>query len=159
MRKPLPPIVLRTAADLTRLRTTWIKAMETDDVRSYERRVIAFKWSRPDGTSFYNPRQAPILCHALHNHLEVTDANTNPYRQCEAGVNVAAASWVASETRYRHTDAALWQVEFGLCDIAAVPFNHSGKLRVYKATITHKLTRKKLLSVRNGRAPYMKTAK
>ena len=84
--------------------------------------------------------------------------NPKPYTCGLPGVNVASAAWVACSTRricvargVENVSAALWQVEFSLKDIVAIPFGTDGKLRVRVATITKALTRRKLLAIRNGK--------
>jgi hypothetical protein len=53
MRKPAP-IILRTLADVIKLRSTWVRAMEGYSSARL-RKVIAFKSSNPDGKSSYEP--------------------------------------------------------------------------------------------------------
>jgi hypothetical protein len=47
----------------------------------------------------------------------------------------------------------IWQVEFLLHHIAAIPFNTNGKMRVSYAKITHKLSRRRLAAIRAGGSP------
>jgi hypothetical protein len=52
-----------------------------------------------------------------------------------------------------HEYRVIWQVEFLLHHIAAIPFNTNGKMRVSYAKITHKLSRRRLAAIRAGGSP------
>ena len=69
----LKPIVLRTTADVIKLRRTWITAMEADRVIDRTRPVIAFKWCKPDGMSYFNPNEEPKFHHELGALLTVLE--------------------------------------------------------------------------------------
>jgi hypothetical protein len=159
MRKPAP-IILRTLADVIKLRSTWARVLDRDSNWNMPiPTVIAFKFSRLGGASHYYPRSKPELVHKVGAALSVVSSNTSPYRSCAEGVNIAPAHWVWNETRYSPCHAAIWQVEFSLVDIAAIPFKTDGKMRVFNAKITHRVSRKKLSNIRKGGNPYMKPAR
>jgi hypothetical protein len=155
--------VLRTYADVRKLRSTWTASFERGGYRERNRKVIAFKWSRADGTSVYMKKATPMLHHAVGAHFLVKAPNYNLRESCGAGVNVASADWVARETKRRSFsfsfsfsfsyDVAIWQIEFTIWDIVAIPFGTDGKMRVDCAAITHKVTRNKLLRIKNGAEP------
>jgi len=148
-----PPIVLRTYADVRKLRSTWTASFERGGYRERNRKVIAFKWSRADGTSAYMKKALPLLHHAVRAHFTVTTPDYNMRNSCGAGINVASADWVAYETKRPYCDMAIWQIEFTMWDIVAIPFNTDGKMRVECAVITHKVARPKLLRIKNGTEP------
>ena len=67
--------------------------------------------------------------------LEVPNANTNPDRDCAAGISVATLPWVMREWTPKRR---IMLVEFTAADIAAIP-QGDGKFRVRKCTVIKEL--------------------
>lgn len=128
-----PPIVLRTAAQVKELRTQWIAAMSGADGRATT--IVAFKFSRADGRSFYQPEQKPQFKHVIGECMSLWDVNHDMSKECGAGVNLASADWVLNNRNVR--DAArrkddpikVWIVTCQVRHIAAIPFTNDGKFR------------------------------
>jgi hypothetical protein len=63
--------------------------------------------------------------------IEVADADTDPAKDCAAGVNVATLPWVMREWQ---PGCHVMVVEFTAADIAAIP-DGDGKFRLHRCTV------------------------
>ena len=64
-------------------------------------------------------------------HLEVGDANTDPAKDCGAGINVADSTWICTEWKPKYK---IMLVEFEAEDIACIPYA-GGKFRLNRCDV------------------------
>jgi hypothetical protein len=125
--------------------------------------LYAFKYTRelygvPVSPVHYG--YAPVFTYAKGNALRVDDAERNWRTECGRGVNVATLDWVLCDTsscsfrrrkgikdRYpvlnfaqlRAFGIKVWLIKFHVMDIAAVPRQTDGKIRLSYGTIVGEL--------------------
>jgi len=97
-------------------------------LRDQPGKVRAYKLVTADGVGPFNGG----ITYRIGESCEVLDADTDEYRQCASGINLATLDWCMREwsAGYRILIA-----EFEAADIAAIPIGSDGKFRVFRCTI------------------------
>jgi hypothetical protein len=99
--------------------------------------VEAYKLTRANGQG---PQYGGIT-YEVGKTYEEKNANTSPSTDCGAGINVASFDWVKREYKDSYR---IFKVRFTMKDLAAIPTNSDGKLRVFKCDVIEELDLVKL---------------
>lgn len=112
----------------------WIKPKPSRRAKNVVYR--AYKVSDKEGHGIYFPTHKPRLTCKEGAVLRVPKANRNIRHDCGAGVNVATKDWcIRFGRRSADTGHRLWLVEFRPKDIACIPYDSSGKMRLFRCKV------------------------
>ena len=119
---------LNHAKGLNKYSTTSLYGMfdQSGPIRSY-------KLIQQNGTGPYAATSGgtPIL-YEIGQQYEVKDADTDEYKSCGAGINLATLDWCVREWREGYR---ILIVEHTATDIAAIPIGSDGKYRVFRCKV------------------------
>lgn len=105
----------------------------------YFARPKAQRWER-FGQAFYkmvtkegdSPINSTKIRYEMGETYEVKDADTDPNRDCGAGINVASMDWII---RNWEKGNRILVLEFTRADIACIPITSDGKFRLHRASV------------------------
>jgi hypothetical protein len=128
MKKRTQVLELRSKRELDKLR----RLQGIQDMKAV---VHAFKYSNHRNKSPCYDYVRPIFQYRRGAIMAVRKPDKDPSESCGAGVNVATLAWVRQRICRKDT---VWRVAFRVKDIAVIPFNTDGKLRLYRCKVVKK---------------------
>jgi len=93
--------------------------------------IRAYKLVRENGHGPYHAG----LAYRLGQSYEVGNANTDPFEDCGAGINVATLDWCLKALGDAGPNPKIFVVEFTAKDIACIPIASDGKFRLHRCTV------------------------
>ena len=101
------------------------------------------RWFKIVGRDYQSPTQSIKITYTVGETVTVPDADTDPDRDCGAGINVATLDWLYKEYKLfsaeNRAKYRLLAIDCEASDIACIPNGTTGKVRLKKGKVVSEL--------------------
>ena len=101
------------------------------------------RWFKIVGRDYQSPTQSIKITYTVGETVTVPDADTDPDRDCGAGINVATLDWLYKEYKLfsaeNRAKYRLLAIDCKAKDIACIPNGTTGKVRLKKGKVVSEL--------------------
>ena len=101
------------------------------------------RWFKIVGRDYQSPTQSIKITYTVGETVTVPDADTDPDRDCGAGINVATLDWLYKEYKLfsaeNRAKYRLLAIDCEAKDIACIPNGTTGKVRLKKGMVFSEL--------------------